>query len=255
MKILTFANQKGGVGKTTSAINVSAALTELGYKVIAIDMDPQANLTLGLGEKTSDPQTTIYDCLIQARPFAEALLETAVPGLRLLPANINLANAEFEMSGMPRRERRLHDAIIAAGESLHADFIIIDPPPSLGLLTLNALSASDGVVVPIETGIFAMSGVDQLLSIINLVKKKINPRLSILGVLLTKFDGRSNLAKEIVEEIKEIFNDKLLSGYIHQSIKLGEAQRIGQPICKYQPKSRVAIEYAQAAKELSERVK
>ena len=254
MKIITFANQKGGVGKTTSAINIAAALTELGYKVIAVDMDPQANLTLGLGQKQAHAKTTIYDCLVHARPFASAIIDTSIPNLSLVCANMNLANAELEMAGLTGREKLLSHSIETAGETLHADFIIIDPPPSLGLLTLNALSDSDGVVVPIETGIFAMSGVEQLLSIINLVKKKINPRLSILGVLLTKFDGRSNFAKELVEEINEIFGDKLLSSYIHQTIRLGEAQKAGLPICKYLPKSRGAIEYEQAAKELSERV-
>ena len=252
MKKIVIANQKGGVGKTTTAINIAANLALQGKKVLAVDLDPQGNMTMGLGIY-SEPKLTTYDCLVHDAPLAEVVLETEISGLFCAPSGMALANAEIEISGVTGRET-LFRASIEANSIDYLDYIIIDPPPSLGLLTLNALSASDAVVVPIEGSIFALSGVEQLLSIINVVRKKLNPRLVIAGVLLTKFDGRSNFAKEIVQEINEIFGDKLFSSFIHQTVRIGESQKAGMPLGLYAPRSRGAEEYLEVTKELISRV-
>lgn len=248
MKTLVFTNQKGGVGKSTSAINVAAGLTLFEKKVLLIDMDPQANATIGIGgDDRSD--ISMYNCLTENTPISDAIQKTSLPGLDLIPSSMHLANAEIEISHAGGRETILRDNIRACTENLPYDYIVIDLPPSLGLLTINGLAAADGVIIPIEAGIFALSGVEQLLNIINLVRRKINPTLGIEGILLTKFDSRTNFAKDILTDINEIFKNVYIS-QIHQSIRIAEAQKEQMPVTHYATKSRSAYEYTEVAKEL-----
>lgn len=253
MRIIAFINQKGGVGKSTSAINIGAAIAQTGKKVLIVDMDPQANATIGLGVNDNFGKT-IYDCLTSELPLGEAVSKTPFANLDLVPATLTLANAELEISTMVGRETLLRDSLLLSEDSLDYEFILIDLPPNLGLLTINGLAAADEVVIPIDTSIFALSGVEQLLNIIKLVKRKINPQLGIAGILVTKFDRRTNFSKEIYDDLKSLFGDKLFNNVVHQSIRIAEAQKEQKPITIYDPRSRGAEEYTAVAKELVERV-
>lgn len=252
-KIIAIVNQKGGVAKTTTAINLGSSLVELGKKVLLIDMDPQANLTQGIGLKKQEQ--TIYGVLKGEVTFKEAIYKTdIIPNnwrgqLDVLPSSIKLANAELELSGELGREKLLQGAYEET-DRLGYDYILIDCNPSLGLLTVNSLSIADNILIPIEPSIFALDGIQQLLDVIKLIKKKINSDLNIMGVLLTRVDGRTNIAKDFEEDLKEIFNKKVFNTMIHQNVKISEAQTEQLPINLFDKKARGAEEYYSLAKEV-----
>lgn len=254
MRKIAFANQKGGVGKSTSCINIAAILGNMNYKVLVIDLDPQGNCTQGFGfnENELQEKNTVYDVLINEISIEDSILNTKYKNVDLVPAYIVLANAELELASVMSRETILQNALIDS--PMDYDYILFDLPPNLGLLTLNGLAASSEVVIPIDVGVFAISGINQLVKIINMVKRKINQDLDITGILLTKVDGRTNLSKEMQANLAEIFGDKLFKNVIHSNIKIAEAQREQIPICYYDKNSKGAIEYAHIAKEIVNRI-
>ena len=247
-KVLAVVNQKGGVGKTTTSVNLSASMASLGVKVLLVDIDPQGNTTSGLGVEKKDMDYCIYDILINETSPAEVILKTRYPNLNLIPASIQLAGAEVEMVSVISRESILRAALLPLKEEY--EYIIIDCPPSLGLLTLNALTAADGIIIPIQCEYYALEGLGQLINTINLVKKHLNTGLALEGVVLTMFDGRTNLANQVAAEIKEYFNDKVYRSVIPRNIRLSEAPSFGKPIIDYDPKSKGSEEYLALAKEV-----
>ena len=248
MKTIAIVNQKGGVGKTTTAINLASYLAMLGKKTLLIDFDAQGNTTRGIG--VSIKKGTIYNCITTENDINEYIHKTDIENLDVVPSNIVLANAEIELSTAMGRESILKEKCAL----LHGyDYCIIDCSPALGLFTVNALTAATDVIVPISTGIFALEGVEQLIKTINLVRRKLNPDIKILGVLLTKFDKRTNLSKEFKDALQETFEKKLFNTIIHQNIKINEAQSAQKPIGIYSETSRGAKEYKQFAKEVIER--
>jgi chromosome partitioning protein len=244
------ANQKGGVGKTTTVINLSAYLADSGKRVLAVDIDPQGNTTTGLGIDKSACETSIYDVLLDEAPVMTAVQATQVPSLHVLPATMDLAGAEIELTQVPDRERQL--TRVLAPIVPRYDFVFVDCPPSLGLLTLNALTAADGVIIPIQCEFFALEGLSQLLSTIDLVKRDVNTRLVLDGVLLTMFDGRTNLAQQVAEEVRNHFGSQVFRAVIPRTVRLSEAPSYGQPISRYDPRSKGAVLYADLAKEVLE---
>lgn len=249
MKVITITNQKGGVGKTTTTINLAGALTTLGKKILVIDIDPQGHLTSGLDMKGKFDKTS-YDILMGDATIREAIVHTEWEGLDLIPAGISLANAELQLSSMPvGRETMLKEAIEDAKLSDEYDFIFIDTNPSLGNLTINAFCAAESLIIPMEPEIFALEGVNHLLKVITLVRK-INKNLDIEGVLLTKVHPRSNNSKEIVQEVNEVFKDKVFKTYISLNEKVKDAQTFRTPITYYDPKAKAAEQYMELAKEL-----
>ena len=249
MKIIAIVNQKGGVAKTTTAINLGAALAQNGKKVLLVDADPQANLTAGLG--ISPDKKTVYDCLVSELSLDEAIYATDIKGLDIVPANIQLANAELELSNIFGRETLLRESM--ESNKLLYDYILIDCNPSLGLLTVNALTACEGIIIPMEPSIFAFQGIDNLLKVVNLVKKKLNSRINIFGVLLTRVDSRTNIAKEFFEQLQEVFKEKLFETVIHQNVKITEAQAEKKPILFFDSDSKGSKEYLQLSKEVINR--
>lgn len=249
-KIIAVTNQKGGVGKTTTTVNVSACLADAGKRVLLVDTDPQGNASSGLG-RPGDPKRTLYQVLIEGMPAREALTETCCPGLTLLPASIELAGAEIELVGIPGRESMLKAAL----EPLKGeyDYIVMDCPPSLGLLTLNALTAADSVLVPIQCEYYALEGVGQLMNTLTLVKKRMNPDLAVEGVLLTMLDGRTNLGIQVVDEVKKHFRDRVFSTIVPRNVRLGEAPSHGLPIHLYDARCLGALAYQELAAELIDR--
>lgn len=254
--IIAVVNQKGGVAKTTTAINLGSSLVEMGYKVLLVDMDPQANLTQGIG--LMKEEETIYEVLKGEITFKGAICRTdIIPDewkgqLDVLPSNIKLANAELELSGELGREKLLQEAYEEA-DILDYDYIFIDCNPSLGLLTVNSLSVANNILIPIEPSIFALDGIQQLLNVIKLIKKKINSQINIMGVLLTRVDGRTNIAKEFEEDLKEIFEEKVFNTVIHQNVKISEAQSEQLPINLFDKKARGTKEYYELAKEVTDK--
>ncbi|MEA5049394.1 MAG: AAA family ATPase [Eubacteriales bacterium] len=251
MKIVAIANQKGGVGKTTTAVNLSACLAEQGKKVLLVDADPQGNSTSGLGMKKEGDEKSIYDVLINDVPVDEATKNTMIDLLKLLPAHISLAGAEVELVNMMAREQVLKRALNATKQNY--DYIFIDCPPSLGLLTLNALTAADTLLVPIQCEFYALEGLSLLMNTVKLVRKSLNPDLDVEGVVLTMFDSRTNLSMQVVEEVKKFFKNKVYDTIIPRSVRLGEAPSFGLPISRYAPSSAGATAYSALAKEMIEK--
>lgn len=243
MEIIAYTNQKGGVGKSTSCINMASILGEKGFKVLVIDMDPQANCTFGLGIDliSLESKNTIYECMTKDISILEVIIETPFKNVNLIPSFITLSNAEIEISSKMGRETILNDKIQET--NLDFDYILIDLPPTLGILTINGLVAAKEIIVPVDTGIFALSGIQQLLNIISLVKRKFNPSLNIKGVLMTKVDSRTKISKELFDSLKQIFSDKMFDQVIHQNVKIADAQQNQMPINYFDKKSSGYIEY------------
>ena len=246
-KIISVANQKGGVGKTTTAVNLAASVAAKGYKVLLVDIDPQGNATSGLGFNKRDTKISSYDVIINAAPIEKVMAQTEFNNLWLLPSNMNLAGAELELVDMAHRESKLKNSLAIVKNAF--DFIFMDCPPSLGLITLNALCAADTVLVPIQCEYYALEGLSQLMSTIRQVKKLYNPFIDMEGVLLTMFDGRLNLTHQVVEEVKRFFPQKVYKTVIPRNGKLSEAPSFGMPILYYDKKSKGAESYNQLADE------
>lgn len=247
-RVIAVANQKGGVGKTTTVINLAAYLADAGKRVLAIDADPQGNTTTGLGIDKNTVEASIYEILLGEAPIMKGLVPTDVVGLHIIPATMDLAGAEVELSGMPDRETLLRARIGPVRDRY--DFVFIDCPPSLGLLTLNALTSADGVMIPIQCEFFALEGLTQLLATIELVKQRLNPGLYLEGVLLTMFDARTNLAAQVADEVRNHFRQKVYRSVIPRTVRLSEAPSHGVPIMRYDPRSRGAEGYRMLAEEV-----
>ena len=250
-KIIAIANQKGGVGKTTTAINLSSSLAVAEQKTLLIDIDPQANTTSGLGYDKQVINHSIYDVLADDMPVEEAIIETSIEYLHLLPSNINLVGAEIELVNRSSREFILKEALSKISELY--DFIIIDCPPSLGLLTVNTLTASNSVIIPIQCEYYALEGLGQLLNTIGLVQKQLNPKLDIHGILLTMYDGRLNLSRQVATEARKYFADKVYETVINRNVRLSEAPSFGKPILLYDVESTGAQNYLRFASEVLSR--
>mgnify|MGYP003289718082 FL=1 len=246
-RIISIANQKGGVGKTTTAVNVSAILAKRGKKVMLIDADPQGNASSGLGLE-KETENSLYDVLINDVDLESTLQDTTIKTLKVCPSNMNLAGAEVELVSQMSREQRLKEKLDVIKDDF--DFIIIDCPPSLGLITLNAFTASDSVLIPVQCEYFALEGLGQLLNTINLVKKHLNKSLEVEGAVLTMYDMRTNLSNQVVKEVKRYFEDKVYKTVIPRNIKLSEAPSYGMPITLYDPKSKGARAYEKLAREI-----
>ena len=249
-KVISVANQKGGVGKTTTTVNLATLLAKKGKKVLLIDTDPQGNATSGLGV-TKELELSVYDILVGETVFEETIQETAVKNLKVCPSNISLAGAEVQLVSMMSREQRLKTKLDMVKDQF--DYILIDCPPSLGLVTLNAFTASDSVLIPVQCEYFALEGLGQLLNTVNLVKKHLNKNLEIEGALLTMYDARTNLSNQVVKEVKKYFEDKVYKTVIPRNVRLSEAPSYGMPISLYDPKSKGAKAYDKFSKEFLKR--
>jgi chromosome partitioning protein len=249
-KIISIANQKGGVGKTTTSVNLSASLSHLGKKILLVDTDPQGNATSGVGVNKADVDYCIYNVLVEDFQASEVIVPTPLSNLDIIPATIQLAGAEIELVPTISREIRLKKALDEVKDQY--DYILIDCPPSLGLLTLNALTSSDTVIIPVQCEYYALEGLSQLLNTIRLVQKHLNKDLMIEGVLLTMLDARTNLGIEVTAEVKKYFQDTVYKTIIPRTVRLGEAPSHGEPIIAYDPKSKGAEVYLELAKEVME---
>lgn len=249
--VLSVINQKGGVGKSTTVVNLSASLGQLGYKVLVIDLDPQANSTSGYGIRRDDERTTIYDVLVGDANVEDAILETCIPTVFLVPSSIDLAGAEIELVSQMAREQIMKDGI--AGVRNEFDYVLIDCPPSLGLLTLNALVACDQLLIPIQCEYYALEGVSKLIETMDMVKHRINAELKIFGILMTMDDRRTILSHQVIKEVRSHFGSLVFKTVIPRAVKLSEAPSHGVPINLYAPSNKGARAYAALAKEVIER--
>lgn len=247
-RIIAIANQKGGVGKTTTVINLSASLASLGKKVLAIDMDPQGNMSSGLGVDKNEVEKTVYDLIIGNIGIEECIYEEVIENLDVLPSNIDLSAAEIELIGVDNKEYILRDEVNKVKEKY--DFIIIDCPPALSMLTINAMTTSDSVLVPIQCEYYALEGLSQLIHTIELVQERLNPELEIEGVVFTMYDARTNLSLQVVENVKDNLNQNIYKTIIPRNVRLAEAPSYGMPINLYDPKSKGTESYLLLAEEV-----
>lgn len=247
-RIIAIANQKGGVGKTTTAINLSASVASLGKKVLAIDMDPQGNMSSGLGVDKNEVEKTVYDLIIGNIGIEECIYEEVIENLDVLPSNIDLSAAEIELIGVDNKEYILRDEVNKVKEKY--DFIIIDCPPALSMLTINAMTTSDSVLVPIQCEYYALEGLSQLIHTIELVQERLNPELEIEGVVFTMYDARTNLSLQVVENVKDNLNQNIYKTIIPRNVRLAEAPSYGMPINLYDPKSKGTESYLLLAEEV-----
>jgi chromosome partitioning protein len=250
-KIITLANQKGGVGKTTSAINIAACLAVLEHKVLLIDADPQANATSGVGFDPRNIKTSLYECLVNEVKPQDIILETETPNLYLLPSHLDLVGAEIELINQPNREKIFKTMIQDIKKDY--DFIIIDCSPSLGLITVNALTGSDSVIIPVQCEYFALEGLGKLLNTIKIVQTRLNPELEIEGILLTMYDPRLRLSNQVVDEIKKHFENIVYETIIHRNTRLGEAPSFGKPAIMYDAESKGSVNYMNLVREILQR--
>ena len=251
-KVIAFTNQKGGVGKTTSAINIASALGIMGKKILLIDSDPQGNTSSGVGIRKSQLSSTTYDVLIGRCSASAAIQHTEFKNLDIMPSTMDLAGAEFELADIEKREKRLKTALSEVSDNY--DIIIIDCPPSLGMLTVNALVASDGAIIPMQCEYFSLEGLSQMMMTIKQVKKLYNPGLTLTGILITMYNGRLNLSLQVIDEIKKYYANKLFKTTITRNVRLSEAPSFGQPIQYYDKHAKGADAYNEVAKELLERI-
>jgi len=248
VKVIAIANQKGGVGKTTTSVNLSACLADLGKKVLLVDLDPQGNSTSGFGFDKTKIKQSVYDILVNDIPVESVILRTEIDNLMILPATIQLAGAEIELVSIMSRETKLKRVLDKI--KYDYEYVLIDCPPSLGLLTINALTAANSVLVPIQCEFYALEGLSQLMNTVTLVQKNLNPALSLEGVVLTMFDARTNLSIQVVDEVKNHFRHKVYQTIIPRNVRLSEAPSHGQPVIRYDPKSKGAQVYFELAREV-----
>jgi len=257
-RVLSVANQKGGVGKTTTAINLGTGLAAVGEKVLIIDLDPQGNASTGFGIARSDREVSTYEIIIDEAPLASAIQPTKIPNLSIVPSTVDLAGAELELINVPRRSFRLRDSLAAYFENVPPgaeafDYVLIDCPPSLNLLTVNAMTASNAVLVPLQCEFFALEGLSQLLRTIELVKSSLNPDLEIQGVVLTMFDRRNNLSDQVAKDVREFMGDKVYNTVIPRNVRVSEAPSHGQPALVYDHRCAGSKAYMRLASELIQR--
>jgi chromosome partitioning protein len=250
-KVIALANQKGGVGKTTTAINLAASLAVLEKKVLIVDADPQANATSGTGFDVRNVKTSIYECIIDDVNPKNIILETEIKGLHILPSHIDLVGAEIEMLNQPNREKMMKMVIDKVKNDY--DFVFIDCSPSLGLITVNALSAADSVIIPVQCEYFALEGLGKLLNTIKIIQSRLNPELEIEGFLLTMFDSRLNLSNQVVDEVKKHFQSMVFDTMIPRNVKLGEAPSYGKPVLLYDASSSGSVGYLNLAREVMQK--
>ena len=250
-KIIALANQKGGVGKTTTTINLAASLAALDKKVLIVDADPQANASSGIGINIGEIEHSIYECIIDKVDPSLAIVSTEVPNLSIIPSHIDLVGAEIEMLNFPNREKVLKEVLGTISDQY--DYILIDCSPSLGLITVNSLTAANSVIIPVQCEYFALEGISKLLNTIKIIKSKLNPHLDIEGFLLTMYDSRLRLANQIYEEVKKHFGEMVFTTVIQRNVKLSEAPSYGQPVLIYDPESKGSLNHIQLAKEIIEK--